>query len=184
MQNIDTFKNTFTCLLPDLTRMAKAAFRDLDPEAREEAVQNTLALTWRSYHALIEQGRADEPGVLKSVLWYSIKQTRMGRTLPGTGEAEKPRDVYRNAKRGRVRFEHVELRHFVADDTPIPDAVSFRIDVPAFFGTLSDRQQRMAEDLMTGETTSAVAGKYGVTPGAVSQFRTRFKELFETFMAG
>lgn len=184
MQTFETCKDTFTCLLPELTRMAKAAFRDLRPEAREEAVQNTLALTWKSYHALIEQGRADEPGIFKSVLWYSIKQTRAGRSMPGTGEAEKPRDVYRNAQRGRVRFEHVDLRHFVGDDTPVPDAVSFRIDVPAFFATLNDRQQRMAEDLMTGETTSAVAGQFGVTPGAVSQFRILFKGLFEAFMAG
>jgi hypothetical protein len=184
MQTFETCKDTFTCLLPELTRMAKAAFRDLRPEARAEAVQNALALTWKSYYSLIEQGRADEPGIIKSVLWYSIKQTRTGRTLPGTGEAEKPRDVYRNARKGRVRFEHVDLRHFVGDDTPVPDAVSFRLDVPAFFATLSDRQQRMAEDLMMGERTSTVAANYGVTPGAVSQFRLRFKELFEAYMAG
>jgi hypothetical protein len=181
MKTFETCKDTFTNLLPDLTRMAKAAFRDLGPEAREEAVQNTLALTWKSYHALIEQGRADEPGILKSVLWYSIKQTRTGRKVDGDSRAK---DAFKYAKRGRAKFESVELKNFVSDETPIPEAVSFRIDVPTFFATLSDRQQRMAEDLMTGETTSAVAGKYGVTPGAVSQFRTRFKELFETFMAG
>lgn len=181
MQNIDTFKDTFTSLLPDLTRMATAAFRDLRPEAREEAVQNTLALTWKAFHALIGQGRADEPGILKSVLWYSIRQTRAGRKVDGESRAK---DAYKNARKGRVRFESVELRHFVGDDTPVPDAVSFRIDVPAFFATLSDRQQRMAHDLMAGETTSAVAGKFGVTPGAISQFRCRFKELFDAYMAG
>ena len=41
----------------------------------------------------------------------------------------------------------------------------------------------MAGDLMAGMTTSECADKYGVTAGAVSQFRTRFKALFETFMA-
>jgi len=40
------------------------------------------------------------------------------------------------------------------------------------------------EALALGETTSAVAAEFGVTPGAVSQFRLRFKTMFDTFMAG
>jgi hypothetical protein len=183
MTSFETFKTTFANLVPDMTRMAKAAFRDRDPEAREEAVQNTLALAWKSYHALIQQGRGDEPGIIKSVLWYSIKQTRTGRTMPGSGDV-KPKDCFTYAKRGRVTFESVALSSFVADDTPVPDAVSFRIDVPAFLATLNDRQQRMASDLMTGTTTTECAEKFKVTPGAVSQFRTRFKELFEVYIAG
>jgi hypothetical protein len=83
-----------------------------------------------------------------------------------------------------VTFESVTLGSFVSDDTPVPEAVSFRLDVPAFLATLGDRQQRMAADLMTGTTTTECAAKFKVTPGAVSQFRTRFKELFEVYMAG
>jgi hypothetical protein len=182
MSNFNTLRDTFTCLLPDLTSMAAAAFRYLDPEAREEAVQNTLALTWHAFIALIEKGRGDEPGIIKSVLWFSIKQTRAGRTVPSGGES-KPKDAFTYSKKGRVRFEKIDLRYFVSDDTPVPEVVSFNVDVPAFFETLNDRQRRMAEDLMAGESTSAVAAKYKVTPGAVSQFRTRFKELFDVFMA-
>jgi len=173
---------TFASLVPELTRMADAAFRNLGREAREEAVQNTLALAWKSYHALIEQGRADQPGIIKSVLWFSIKQTRTGRTMPGTGDT-KPKDCFTHARRGHVTFVDVALDSFVADTTAIPDAVSFRIDVPAFLATLTDRQQRMAQDLMAGGSTSAVAQKFGVTAAAVSQFRTRFKDRFENFMA-
>ncbi len=183
MNSFNTHRATFAALVPDLTRMAKAAFRDLDPEAREECAQNALALAWYAFHALIEKGRGDEPGIIKSVLWYSIKQTRGGRTLPSGGET-KPKDAFRYAKKGRVKFERVDLRHFVGDETPVPEAVSFRLDVPAFLATLSDRQQRLAEALMAGETTSAVAKRFGVTPGAISQFRASFKDRFETFMAG
>src|SRR5579875_3240480 len=182
MSSFNTLRTTFAAVIPELTRMAAAAFRDLDPEAREECVQNTLALAWYAFHALIEKGRGDEPGIIKSVLWYSIKQTRAGRTLPSGGET-KPKDAFLYAKRGRVKFERVDLRHFVSDETPVPDAASFRIDVPTFLATLSDRQQRLAEALMAGETTSAVAKQFGVTAGAISQFRASFKDRFETFMA-
>jgi hypothetical protein len=87
------------------------------------------------------------------------------------------------AKKGRVKFERVDLRNFVSDGTPIPDAVSFRLDVPAFLNTLSDRQQRMAEDLMTGTSTKECAEKFKVSAAAISQFRVRFKELFDLYMA-
>ena len=183
MKNFETHRDTFANLLPELTVMASAAFRYLDPEAREEAVQNTMALCWHAFHAIIERGRGDEPNIIKSILWFSVKQTRAGRTIPSGGES-KPKDVFTYAKRGRVRIEKFDLRHFVADQTAIPDQVSFRLDVPEFFASLNDRQQRMAEALALGETTSAVASEFSVTPGAVSQFRTRFKEMFESYMAG
>ena len=170
MTSLDTARDTFTALVPELTSLAAASFRYLDSEAREEATQNTLALCWHAFHALIEQGRGDEEGIIRSILWFSVKQTKTRRTLP-TGYDTKPKDVFDYSKRGRCNFEHAELEQFVSRDTPVPDAVSFRVDVPAFFATLNDRQQRFAEALMTGATTSEVAAKFDVTPGAISQFR-------------
>jgi hypothetical protein len=181
MSSFETLRATFAALVPDFTRMAKAAFRDLDPEARAEAVQNTLALAWHAFHALIEKGRGDEPGIIKSVLWFSIKQTRAGRRLPSGGET-KPKDCFSYAKKGRVKFEKVDLWHFVSEETPVPEAVSFRVDVPDFFNTLSDRQRSIAEELMAGTTTKECAEKFGVTASAISQFRASFKNRFETFM--
>jgi len=182
MKSFEKLRNTFANLVPEMTRIANAAFHDLEPDAREEAVQNTLALTWKSYHTLIQQGRGSDTGIIRSVLWYSIRRTKVGRTMLGTGD-KIPRCVFDYAMKSRVKFEKIDVRHFVSDTTPIPDAVSFRIDVPDFLSTLSHRQQRMAQELIAGETTSAVAAMLKVTPGAVSQFRVRFKELFDTYMA-
>lgn len=63
------------------------------------------------------------------------------------------------------------------------DAVSFRLDVPAFFKTLSARQRGMAEDLMLGTSTGEVAERHGVSASAVSQFRIRFRALFNEFFS-
>ena len=183
MTTLDAAHNAFTSLVPDFTRIASAAFRRRDPESREEAVQNTLALTWHAFHAMIEQGRGDEPGILKSILWYAVQQTRAGRTLPAGGES-KPKDVYKYARRGRFKIERIDFQEFAEMERDVPEQVSFRIDVPAFFATLNDRQRLMAEALALGETTSAVAAAFGVTAGAVSQFRQRFKTLFDEFMNG
>lgn len=183
MSSFESCRTAFTARVPEMTKMANAAFRHLDPEAQEEAVQNAMALGWHAYRGLIEQGRGGDPGIITSCVWYAIKQTRGARTLPGERPV-KPKDVFTYAQRGRATFERSELTQFIANTTPIPDAVSFRLDVPAFLATLSDRQQRLAEALMAGESTSEVAKRFGVTPGAISQFRASFKDRFETFMAG
>ncbi len=182
MPSFETLRAAFTALLPELERMAGAQFRHLDPDAREEAVQNTLALAWHSYLSLIRQGRGDDPALIRSVLWYSVKQTKAGRALP-TGDAAKPKDVFVYAKRGCAAFERVDLRAFVNDQTPIPDAVSFRVDFPAFLATLGDRQREITLDLMDGMGTGECAARHGVTPARISQTRALIAEKYAEFVA-
>jgi len=181
MTSFQTHRQLFTNLVPELERMATARFLYLREEAREEAVQNAICLTWQNYHVFILKGMAD-PGIIKSILWFSIKQTRSGRALTRSGNTN-AKDASTAAKRGKVKFVRVQLKHFVSDNTPIPDAVSFRVDVPAFFSSLTQRQRSIAEDLMSGMTTTECADKYGLTLGRISQFRTWFKEQFDLFLA-
>ena len=82
-----------------------------------------------------------------------------------------------------MQFDVVGLEGLVGRTTPILDQVAFRIDMPQFFDTLTERQRRLACDLAWGMTTKEAADKYGVTPGAISQFRVRFKFLFDSFFA-
>src|SRR5947209_17548829 len=103
MTSFESHRESFAGQVAELRRMAAAQFLYLDPEAREEAVQNTLALAWKSFRALILKGRAGEDGILKNVLWFSIRQTKVGRTLRPRGDT-KPRDVFDNARKGRVTF--------------------------------------------------------------------------------
>src|SRR5262249_47920652 len=48
--------------------------------------------------------------------------------------------------------------------TPPPEQVAFRLDFPAWLKTRSDRDRRLAEDLMTGERTLHVSTKFGLSP--------------------
>jgi hypothetical protein len=183
MTTNDSQREIFTRLLPELDRMALAHFRGLDPEAKEEAVQNTRALAWKYWLRLIQQGRAEGEGLLRNVWWYCVKQTRVGRTITrGDGHRGKGRqDVYDQPD--AVVLDRLDMNFYISDTNPIPDIVAFRMDLPRFLGTLTGRQREMAMDLASGERTAEVARKYGVTPGAVSQFRTRFKTLLERFQA-
>jgi hypothetical protein len=109
-----------------------------------------------------------------------MMQTSMRRTVSrGHGmHRRRRRDVY---DRPSSPVQHLDFNDFVGDSTPIPDQVAFRLDLPQFFETLSERQRAMAQDLATGVTTAEAARKHGVSAPAVSQFRSRFKVLLERF---
>ena len=65
--------------------------------------------------------------------------------------------------------------------SPVPEQVAFRLDFPCWLCSLSDRDQRVVEDLMVGERTLAVAEKHGLSPGRVSQLRREFLEGWRLF---
>src|SRR4051794_25805337 len=96
MTTIENLHKSFVSELPELEVMGRAWFRGLNPEAREEAVQNTTCLAWRYWLRLAEQGRDHELGLLRNVWWFCLKQTRMGRTITrGDGKRGRGRqDVY------------------------------------------------------------------------------------------
>ena len=75
------------------------------------------------------------------------------------------------------------LDGLVGKKTSVLDQMVFRLDVPAFLATLTPRQRLLALDLAGSMTTSEAAEKHGVTPGAISQFRSRFKKWYDEFFA-
>ncbi len=173
-------QSVFVARLPELQRIAKSAFRHLDADRQEEAAQNTIALAWKQYRALVVKGRTDAEQMLTSILYYSIQQTKCGRTIQGCPSA---RDALEKRRRGEVITEDIDVHDLMGRSTPVLEAVSFRVDVPRFFDTLTDRQRETARLLASGFTTSEVAELMDVTPGAVSQFRSRFKLMYEDFFA-
>jgi hypothetical protein len=173
-------QSLFVARLPELQRIAKSAFRHLNPDQQEEAIQNVVTLAWKQYRSLVLKGRADAADMLTSILFYSIRQTKCGRTIEGCPPAN---DTFEKRRRGETIIEDINVHDLMGRRTEVLDAVSFRVDVPKFFDTLNKRQQQMAHDLALGCSTSEVAESYGVTPGAVSQFRQRFKSLYQEFFA-
>ena len=78
------------------------------------------------------------------------------------------------------------LEEALADNTvtPVDEQVAFRLDFPRWLSTYSDRDRRIALDLMAGERTLEVADKYGLSPGRVSQMRTQFRDGWRRFQDG
>ena len=180
MLDLSTLQAMFVRRMPTLQKMAKIQFRSLPPEAKEESVTNAIALAWKFIHKLFTKGRAQEPGILASCMRFAIRQTKEGRTPQG---CPRKRDTLSPRWVGPTRLPDFDLEQFVGRSTSVPEAVSFRVDVPQFLDSLKERQRKMALDLAGGMTTTECAVKYGLSPGRISQFRREFKDLFDVYFA-
>ena len=73
----------------------------------------------------------------------------------------------------------------VADKrAPIADQVAAKMDVGAWFATLTKRMKEIAKDLAFGCSTSEVAKKHGLTAGRISQLRRVLEESWAAFQQG
>jgi hypothetical protein len=177
-------RTVFETHLPEIERLAGSHFRHLDPDAKEEAVQNAVVLAYRYWLRLAERGKTGED-CFKSAVWWAAKHTKQGRKGGGGGKA-KAKCVLDYARRGKghvVVQGGVDVNYLIGRSASVPDAVAFRMDVPAFLGTLTERDRGIALSLASGRGTTETAGAFGVTPGAISQFRTRFRKKYDEFHA-
>lgn len=178
----------FLVMLPSIRRYAMIAFRALAPSAREEAVQEVICNALVAYRRLHELGKTEVafPTVLAR---YGVAQFRAGRRV---GCSLNVRDIMsvhcQRRKQLEVerldKFDHEEMawQEILVEDRhagPAETAAS-RIDFSNWLRSLSRRRRQVATILATGETTAAVARRFCVSPGRVSQLR---RELYENWNA-
>lgn len=179
----------FVKLLPFIRRQARKSFANLNPEARDEAVQEVVANSFAAYRRLIERGKI---GVIapKPLARFAIAQTRTGRHVGGHLNCHDVSSRYCRNRQGLVlqSLEQVDAatgcwkQILVEDPSSTPaDIVAIRVDFQSWLNTLSVRQRHIAELLSTGETTLAVAKLFRVTAGRVSQLRSELKAMWEAF---
>ena len=181
--------STFLDMLPAIRRHAKIAFRHLDPEARDEAVQEVVCNACCAVARLAELGKLDlaYPTVLAR---YAVAQVNDGRKV---GCKLNVRDVGSDYCRRRKDVTVERLDKFDADEgcwlevlvedqhAGPAETAAARIDVSAWMDSLPSRDRQIAEALGIGEQTRDVARRFGVSQGRISQKRREFKESWEAF---
>jgi len=188
-QPVPAWHTRFLAMLPAIEAHARIAFRGLAPEAREDAVQETIANALVAFVRLVQLGKVDVayPSVLAR---YAVAQIQDGRRV---GNRLNIRDVlspYAQRQKGiqverldRFDKEDGQWIEAVVEDThtPVPDQVAFRCDFPAWLGNLPRRNRRIAEALSLGHTTGEVAKRFRVSPGRVSQLRCEMHRSWHEF---
>ena len=92
-QNQTTWQSDFEAMLPLIEEKLRLAFCRLDPEAREDAIQEGIVHSLLAYLRLHEQGRA-EVATPSSLAWYSSRHVKRGRPAGSRMNGKEPLSRY------------------------------------------------------------------------------------------
>ena len=190
-------KAVYAKMLPSMKRHARIAFRHLNPEEKEERVQNVLANTWEALVRLARRGKLDQafPSVLAT---FAEKQTRDHRIVGGHLSVKEVLSAYAQRLKGfkveRLdKYDHVNDCWYDPDEcchellaenrnvTPASLAAS-RIDFSDWMRSLPVRHRRIAQYLSLGNRTSQAARKFKVGAGRISQLRKELAANWQRFI--
>jgi hypothetical protein len=178
-----TWQAKFVAMLPEIQQRLQRAFRQLDPESREDAIAEGVIHSLLSYVRLVEQGRA-EVASTSTLAWYAALAVKRGRPAGGRMNGKEPLSRYAQVGNGiQIEQRHGNWIDMLVEDkrASVPDQVAAKLDVGTWFATLSRRMKRIARDLACGFSTSEVAEKHGVTPGRISQLRRTLEASWFAF---
>jgi DNA-binding NarL/FixJ family response regulator len=182
-RNETTWQSTFVTMLPLIQEKLRLAFCRLDLEAREDAMEEGVVHSLLAYVRLVEQGRA-EVATPSSLAWYSSRQVKRGRPTSGKMNGKEPLSRYGQISNDiKVERQPSNWIDTLVEDkrASVADQVAAKMDVGAWFATLTKRTKEIAKDLAFGCSTSEVARKYGLTAGRISQLRRMLENSWATF---
>ena len=90
--------------VPGIPEQGKAYFADFKPEAKDEAIANSLFLTWHHFVSLVNCGKADD-ALLNSTFYFSCRQTRSGRMMRAV-KASKSQGLACSCEQDRRSYRH------------------------------------------------------------------------------
>ena len=179
----------FLALLPDIWRHIRYAFRNLEPERREESMHEALANALVAYVRLHKLGKTDV-AYATPLATYAIKQVCQGRQVGCQLNAYDVLSPYAQRKQGfsvnRLQLPDKEAGTWkeilVEDPTCTPaELAASRIDFAAWLRQLPRLKRRIASTLAAGETTKETAKMLKVTPGRISQLRRELADNWHAF---
>jgi hypothetical protein len=192
--DLERLQAAFLSILPAIRTHASIYFRGLRcPGKRDDAVAETVAVAWKWHLRLAERGK-DATRFPCALASLAARHVRCGRRLCGQ---EKGEDCLSSLAQAQHGFRLEPLPHSTCRDreslygnthgqhyadafeerlgdntqTPVLDQVVFRCDFKDWLGGLPPRDRLVVAALMAGERAGDVAGKFGVSPGRVSQMR-------------
>jgi hypothetical protein len=189
VQALEPQHDRFLAMLPQIRRQAFVAFRNQRCEAREELIQEVIANSYRAWVLLVRRGK-ESVAYATPLAQYAIRQVRDGRRVGGRQSAQDIMSAGASKLHGfKVeRFDRRDPRNGIWNALLVEDrrsgpaaTAAARLDLAAWYRTLSQRNRQIASALSMGETTADVARRYALSPGRVSQLRVWLRKHWEQF---
>jgi hypothetical protein len=202
--SLEALQTHFLSIMPRIRTHAEVCFRHLRCAARRaDAVAEVIALCWKWYLRIVEQGK-DVNEFVTTLADFAVRHVRCGRRLCGQ---ERAKDVFSVRAQHRQGFkveslpsstrQHLEslysdphgqqaidaFEERLRDNTITPpdEQAAFRIDFPLWLAQLGERKRAIAEDMTLDISTTELAGRYKVSPGRISQYRREFHTDWQRF---
>ncbi len=179
----------FLGMLPAIRHSAQIAFRKLPLELLHELIEEVVANSYVAFARPVERGQADR-ALASPLARYAIAQVRVGRRV---GSRLRIGDALSTYAQYRKQFFVERLDHFseekgcwgeilVEDKRATPaDVAAWRIDFAEWLRRLTAHLRKIALALAAGETTSAAARMFGVSPARISQIRELLRKSWDAF---
>jgi hypothetical protein len=162
----------------------------MSEEAKFEAYAETVALAWMWFIRLAKQGKHPEHFV-SAIASYAARAVRSGRRLCGQEKSKDPLSSRAQVQGGFTvspipdwsSLNGSPFDEALHDnrDTPVLDQVCFRLDFPAWLCTRTSRDRKIIRTLMTGEKPVALARRFGLSEGRLSQLRQEYRQDWRSF---
>src|SRR4051794_11798743 len=86
--------------LPRIRLHAQLQFRNLTPEAKDDAIAKAIGLAWKAYAREVEKGR-DPDEYISAIAGYAVKQVKSDRDVTGQ---EKAKDALSKLAQKKKKF--------------------------------------------------------------------------------
>jgi hypothetical protein len=202
---LEELHTQFLAMLPQILNVACFGFRGVTcGEKRTDAVAEVVGLCWKWFRRLDTLGLRHK-AYATALAGYAVKQVRSGRGVAGQPKAKDAMNPHTQRRFGfKVERLPNAASHHYADayakpngqqhldafeeqlshntQTPVPDQVQYRIDWPAWLGTLNDRDREIIADRGHCDRTLDLAKKHRISPARISQLRREYHDHWHAFL--
>jgi hypothetical protein len=178
----------FLSMLPAIRQHAEIRFRDINPELRQELVQETIARSLCDYLRLLQRGK-EFVGQAGPLARYAVVQVKQGRKVGGRLNVRDVGSEYCR-RRNSLKLQSLDeiqpsggwTEALVHDRRWTPaDVAAARLDVSEWLATLPARTRAIAERLALGESTQNAARLFNISRSRVSQIRRELERGWRRF---
>ena len=185
--HVPTFEALLEKMMPHFRYFARKMKRRNKRFDFDDAIQELVGFALENYHSLVRRGKEI---FYSPIMRFAIGRYCGGRRFAGTNTTDILSEQTQRLDRSKTsqlslfdKDGEVDRRYLMQDrKADVFRKVQTRLDFETWYHRHSTRDQQIIEDLAMGETTNAVAQKFGVTAGAISIKRRTFEKSWNNFI--